>query len=1031
MSFNPYHVLGLHIGCTEKEIQKAYKVLCLKWHPDKNPDRVEEANRRFIEAKKAVDILLDKEKRDEYEHQAKRKANQEAKQKERREKADGDRKRFMDDLERREKEFAERGKHYTPSHSAKESDERYKAKLRKEHEMQARAEAESLRKKWEAEVEAEIRAQDERIKSHAPQPHHEQNDPAPKLKAAWKVKENMDYDETALRILFAEYGHIDEILVLPEKKGKRSALIVFQEGVNAWGAETETGAGDCEISCKWIQKPAASEKKDTSSQEETEEAAEARKHNEFAEMSLDDMESMMMSSFMSTPDRINRKYGIKPDEKMLAEGSIVNTPEHALPPTSPEAGAYSMDDEAGMRAGISGTAIGSFNPCAKKPPAMSIVSNSLRSFFRSGSLASWMKKEQSAKFLTSFNPQQIDTDVVRSVIDFDRIPAHGASLPGGAPGTIPAQVRFFAGQDSFESGADVEIIGLATTQHIGGDPEVTTTRPSLLPMGPSSLDTVIPIGGSLSEAMAESQCVPLPAVKKNIYHGSREYFASHRPVALRTSTPTPSLKSICSLDGEVFFDQLAKPELPPLRVLDQVPEEEPTPGQPESSHLETLETRSEEPEDIGPTVPAVAAVDEEGKETDALLETYGAAVGRRNRRFRTLCVVPPPSYREQLAFGDSRLAMPTKTTLGRPEPIDIVPGPTERPPAVPSLGDRILLNVKSGIIDNRQNKIRTKRKMGEGVFGRLCLRKMKKQSELPANLRQQIANTSDERPFFTYWITTVQVIICLLSVLFYGFGPVGFSRVERKELVMHTSVTLKMVSMYEPANFWLGPSHANLIRLGAKYSPCMRLEPSIWKLIEKDRRDENQTGCCIYDDGSGCFQTTEENCPSYGARFHSWSTRPPRRRPSKPQVLPLFDATYTGEKAVVEALFSGNSKYTVGPVCGQDPGMCKTPPSSPPTEWKNDLSQWPICESVYKVSAYPDHMKCKLTGRPCCLMQLGQCRIATREYCAFVQGTYHENATLCSQVHCMEDVCGMVPFLIKDRPDQASRLFISLFLHAG
>ncbi|CAJ0584737.1 unnamed protein product, partial [Mesorhabditis spiculigera] len=515
-------------------------------------------------------------------------------------------------------------------------------------------------------------------------------------------------------------------------------------------------------------------------------------------------------------------------------------------------------------------------------------------------------------------------------------------------------------------------------------------------MGPSSLDTVIPIGGSLSESMAESQCVPLPAVKKNIYHGSREYFASHRPVALRTSTPTPSLKSICSLDGEVFFDQLAKPEL-----------------------------------HIGPTVPPVATVDDEGKETDALLETYGAAVGRRNRRFRTLCVVPPPSYREQLAFGDSRLAMPTKTTLGRPEPIDIVPGPTERPPAVPSLGDRILLNVKSGIIDNRQNKIRTRRKMGEGVFGRLCLRKMKKQSELPANLRQQIANTSDERPFFTYWITTVQVIICLLSVLFYGFGPVGFSRVERKELVMHTSVTLKMVSMYEPANFWLGPSHANLIRLGAKYSPCMRLEPSIWKLIEKDRRDENQTGCCIYDDGSGCFQTTEENCPSYGARFHSWSTRPPRRRPSKPQVLPLFDATYTGEKAVVEALFSGNSKYTVGPVCGQDPGMCKTPPSSPPTEWKNDLSQWPICESVYKVSAYPDHMKCKLTGRPCCLMQLGQCRIATREYCAFVQGTYHENATLCSQVHCMEDVCGMVPFLIKDRPDQASRLFISLFLHAG
>ncbi|KIH53963.1 hypothetical protein ANCDUO_15892 [Ancylostoma duodenale] len=28
----------------------------------------------------------------------------------------------------------------------------------------------------------------------------------------------------------------------------------------------------------------------------------------------------------------------------------------------------------------------------------------------------------------------------------------------------------------------------------------------------------------------------------------------------------------------------------------------------------------------------------------------------------------------------------------------------------------------------------------------------------------------------------------------------------------------------------------------------------------------------------------------------------------------------------------------------------------------------------------------------------GQCRIATREYCAFVKGHYHENATLCSQL---------------------------------
>ncbi|KAJ1357788.1 Rhomboid [Parelaphostrongylus tenuis] len=37
---------------------------------------------------------------------------------------------------------------------------------------------------------------------------------------------------------------------------------------------------------------------------------------------------------------------------------------------------------------------------------------------------------------------------------------------------------------------------------------------------------------------------------------------------------------------------------------------------------------------------------------------------------------------------------------------------------------------------------------------------------------------------------------------------------------------------------------ADLIRLGAKYSPCMRREPGLWELIEEERRTENGTGCC-------------------------------------------------------------------------------------------------------------------------------------------------------------------------------------------
>ncbi|VDO09390.1 unnamed protein product [Haemonchus placei] len=76
-------------------------------------------------------------------------------------------------------------------------------------------------------------------------------------------------------------------------------------------------------------------------------------------------------------------------------------------------------------------------------------------------------------------------------------------------------------------------------------------------------------------------------------------------------------------------------------------------------------------------------------------------------------------------------------------------------------------------------------------------------------------------------------------------------------------------------------------------------------------------------------------------------------------------------------------------------------------------------------------MTCQVTGRPCCIQMQGQCRIATREYCNFVKGHFHENATLCSQVNCFSDICGMLPFVRKDYPDQFYRMLFSLFLHAG
>uniref|UniRef100_A0A1I7XMM4 Rhomboid domain-containing protein n=1 Tax=Heterorhabditis bacteriophora TaxID=37862 RepID=A0A1I7XMM4_HETBA len=320
---------------------------------------------------------------------------------------------------------------------------------------------------------------------------------------------------------------------------------------------------------------------------------------------------------------------------------------------------------------------------------------------------------------------------------------------------------------------------------------------------------------------------------------------------------------------------------------------------------------------------------------------------------------------------------------------------------------------------------RRARVRGIGVFGALCNRRLgrRKVGKLDPEIRDLIESGSDERPWFTWWVTVVQVVVCLVSILSYGIGPVGWDRVERKDEVMDVSLTLRQVSYYEPANLWIGPKFKDLIRLGAKYSPCMRRERGLWREIQEDRSRENHTGCCVFNDRTGCYQTGQSSCPRSLATWHKWS-KPLIRQQSK------FDPFIQENKT---------ERY------------CANPPSVDPYHWPDDLTRWPvifcsyflnwekylfhttfqICLETRTGAFLPAHMSCQITGRPCCIQLQGQCRIATKEYCSFVQGYWHENATLCSQVNCFSDVCGMLPFLGRDRPDQFYRLFIALFLHAG
>uniref|UniRef100_A0A674F4Q5 DnaJ homolog subfamily C member 5B n=1 Tax=Salmo trutta TaxID=8032 RepID=A0A674F4Q5_SALTR len=61
-----YQVLGLEKGCNHDDIKKSYRKLALRYHPDKNPDNPETAE-KFKELNSANSILSDITKRNIYD----------------------------------------------------------------------------------------------------------------------------------------------------------------------------------------------------------------------------------------------------------------------------------------------------------------------------------------------------------------------------------------------------------------------------------------------------------------------------------------------------------------------------------------------------------------------------------------------------------------------------------------------------------------------------------------------------------------------------------------------------------------------------------------------------------------------------------------------------------------------------------------------------------------------------------------------------------------------------------------------------
>lgn len=158
-------------------------------------------------------------------------------------------------------------------------------------------------------------------------------------------------------------------------------------------------------------------------------------------------------------------------------------------------------------------------------------------------------------------------------------------------------------------------------------------------------------------------------------------------------------------------------------------------------------------------------------------------------------------------------------------------------------GNRISSQILDGVLDNSRRP---------------------KQSKLRLLPVDELDDRYDHRPYFTYWINTVQIVVLCLALICYGFGPIGVGMEQKNGQVLVTTLSLQQVQYQEARNIWLGPRGDDLVHLGAKFAACMRRDLKVIDVMAKTRRQERETACCIRNDDSGCVQSSQADCSVRG-----------------------------------------------------------------------------------------------------------------------------------------------------------------------
>ena len=103
---------------------------------------------------------------------------------------------------------------------------------------------------------------------------------------------------------------------------------------------------------------------------------------------------------------------------------------------------------------------------------------------------------------------------------------------------------------------------------------------------------------------------------------------------------------------------------------------------------------------------------------------------------------------------------------------------------IPTGEDRTPLMSNWGVRTDKWYCSFARRKHGMGLLGKV-MRKKRLTRRMPESSRKRKlgGNSRDHRPYFTYWVTFVQVAILFISLIMYGFGPIGVDLYKRQNMV--------------------------------------------------------------------------------------------------------------------------------------------------------------------------------------------------------------------------------------------------------